>query len=180
MNNDQLKTAIDQAFEHTRLASPAFERSKAKTHLERLRRVQQERSAAEVSGEAGHFEENKRLQARVSQLEKSARDLSAMFNDKIVGEQAAYIEWKHGRGANAGMKWIANGLWGPGLIPDDDEPWGKDAQAYFSANKSDPFPVCPCGRPSSQLWMGRGACCREHMADIKRAEADAEGDTNED
>ena len=119
--------------------------------------------------------ENQRLQARVAELEKSFKELSDFFNDKIVGEQAAYIEWQHGKGAVAGMHWIANGLCGPGLIPDDDEPWGKEAQAYFNANKSDPFPVCSCGRPSGQLWMGHGACCDEHMAEIKSSDADKAG-----
>ena len=115
--------------------------------------------------------EVERLQARVAELEKSFKELSAFFNDKIVGEQSAYIEWQHGRGAVAGMHWISNGLCGPGLIPDDDEPWGKEAQAYFNANKSDPFPVCSCGRPSGQLWMGHGACSDKHMAEIKSNEA---------
>jgi hypothetical protein len=31
--------------------------------------------------------------------------------------------------------------------PDEDEPYGKEAQAYFDANRSDPFPTCTnCGR----------------------------------
>lgn len=46
----------------------------------------------------------------------------------ILAMQAAYIEWRHGGGAEAAMQWIGNTLDGPGLIPEDTE---KDAQAYF-------------------------------------------------
>ncbi len=119
-------------------------------------------------------EEVEALRARVARLEESAKLISATLHDKLVGEQAAYIEWQHGKGAEAGMQWIAGGLWGPGLIPDEDEPWGKEAQAYFDANKSDPFPECFCGRPSNQLWMGKGACCSDHMEQIRQQADEAE------
>jgi len=66
------------------------------------------------------------------------------------------------------MAWVHNGLWGPGQIPDESEPWANDPQAYYDANQADPLPVCPCGRPSNQLWMGHGACCSEHMEEIER------------
>jgi hypothetical protein len=105
---------------------------------------------------------------RISELKKFVKEQSAILNDKIVSEQAAYIEWQHGKGAEAGMQWIANGLWGPGLIPEESEPWGTEAQAYYDANKSNPFPECFCGRPSNQLWMGKGACCDGHMTQIRQ------------
>lgn len=102
-----------------------------------------------------------------------------MLHDKITAEQAAWIEWQHGKGAEAGMQWIHNGLMGPGLLPDENDDWGKEAQAYYDANHSEPFPTCHCGRPSSQLWMGHGACCDEHMSVIRKKqyaqqEADSE------
>lgn len=84
--------------------------------------------------------------------------LSKALHDNTVAMQAAWIEWQHGRGADAAMQWIANTLFGPGLIPDESEPWAKDAQAFFDANKSDPFPTCPCGRPSNILAAGKGYC----------------------
>lgn len=84
------------------------------------------------------------------------------LHDMIVTMQAAYIEWQHGGGAEAAMRWIANTLNGPGLIPDQDEPWGRDAQAYHAAHKSNRFPFCDCGRPSTILWMGKGFCCDAH------------------
>lgn len=59
-----------------------------------------------------------------------------VIHDMTVANQAAWIEWQHGDGADSAMEWIENGLIGPGLIPEDDEPHAKDAQAYFDANKS--------------------------------------------
>ena len=86
-----------------------------------------------------------------------------MLHDKITAEQAAVIEMDHGKGAEAAMRWITNGLWGPGLLPDADAPWGRDAQAWFDANRSDPLPPCACGRPSNMLGGGVSACSREHF-----------------
>lgn len=58
-----------------------------------------------------------------------------MHENLIVVMQAAYIEWQHGGGADAAMKWIANTLDGPGLIPLESDAFGKDAQAYFEKNR---------------------------------------------
>ena len=90
--------------------------------------------------------------------------LKEMHHDLLVVMQAAWIEWQHGKGADAAMQWIENTLVGPGLIPKDGEAWSKEAQAYFDANQSRPMPACPCGRPSNIGWMGRGYCCEEHYA----------------
>jgi hypothetical protein len=51
----------------------------------------------------------------------------------IMAMQAAWIEWQHGRGAEAGMEWIENTLDGPDLLPEDDDPHATEAQAYFDA-----------------------------------------------
>lgn len=59
-----------------------------------------------------------------------------VIHNMTVGKQAAWIEWKHGGGAESAMEWIENGLEGPGLIPEDDEPHATNAQAYFDANVS--------------------------------------------
>ena len=99
----------------------------------------------------------------LEKLKKSYKQLARMYEDLIVGNQSAWIEWKNGKGAKAGMQWIENSLSGPSLIPSDNEPYFKDPQLYFNANKSDPFPKCPCGNPSSILWMGNGYCCNEHQ-----------------
>jgi hypothetical protein len=92
-----------------------------------------------------------------------------IIHDLVVANQAAWIEWRHGKGAEAAMTWVHNGLVGPGSIPDENAPWGKEAQAWFDANRADPFPFCYCGRPSHQLWMGKGACCDEHMSEIRKS-----------
>lgn len=98
----------------------------------------------------------------IARLKSALNDMGKAIHDMTVAQQAAWIEWQHGKGAEAGMVWIQNGLFGPGLIPDEDEPYGKEAQAWFDANRADPFPVCFCGRPSHILWMGKGFCCDAH------------------
>ena len=93
------------------------------------------------------------------------KELINIIQNLIVAQQSAWIEWKHGRGAKAGMQWIENGLAGPGNIPDESmSKYYKDAQYFFDEQKSEPFPVCPCGKPSCILWMGNGYCCEEHEA----------------
>lgn len=58
-----------------------------------------------------------------------------LVHNLCVTMQAAYIEWKHGRGAEAAMRWIENQLDGPDLIPDQEEPFGTDAQEFFNQNR---------------------------------------------
>ena len=48
----------------------------------------------------------------------------------VFAMQAAWIEWKHGGGADKAMLWIENTLDGPDSIPDTDKV-GTDAQAFF-------------------------------------------------
>lgn len=95
--------------------------------------------------------------------------IAGMHHDLLVTMQAALIEWKHGKGAEAALQWIVNTLAGPGLLPGADEPYGKEAQAYMSANRSDPMPTCFCGRPSHIGWMAQGFCSDEHYAQAKAA-----------
>ncbi|WP_225547271.1 hypothetical protein [Chromobacterium violaceum] len=59
-----------------------------------------------------------------------------MLHDNITAMQAAWIEWKHGAGADSAMEWIENTLAGPGLIPDEDEPNSQNAQAWHDVNCS--------------------------------------------
>jgi len=108
----------------------------------------------------------------LGRVKRLAGDLGKIIHDMTVAEQAAWIEWQHGRGAEAAMSWIHNGLEGPGHIPDEDVPYGKEPQAWFDANRADPFPTCFCGRPSNRLWMGKGFCSNEHYQQ-HHAEAEA-------
>ncbi len=100
------------------------------------------------------------------------KELGAMFEDNIVVMQAAWIEWRHGKGAEAAMQWIENTLCGPGLLPGGE--YSTEAQAYFDANKSDPFPRCFCGRPSHIAWMDQGFCSDAHH-DEARAKHTSKG-----
>lgn len=111
------------------------------------------------------------VDAQLAKLTTAYKELSSMFHDQVVAQQAAWIEWKHGNGAEDAMQWIENGLCGPGHIPDEDEPYGKEAQAWFDANKSDPIPVCACGRPSNSFWMGHGFCSEAHFDEFRAAQA---------
>lgn len=93
--------------------------------------------------------------------------LASVLHDHITGNQAAWIEWQHGAGAEAAMKWIQNGLAGPGHIPDEDAPYGREPQAWFDANQSNPLPQCFCGRPSNIGWMAQGFCCKAHYTQAR-------------
>ncbi len=95
------------------------------------------------------------------------KQLAGMHHDLLVTMQAALIEWKHGKGAEAALQWIVNTLAGPGLLPDPEAPWGKDAQRWMDANRSDPLPTCDCGTPSHIGWMGRGFCSDQHYREAK-------------
>lgn len=108
-------------------------------------------------------DENEKIEIRKSTLTM----LNNTIHDHIVVMQAACIEWANGKGAEAAMRWIANTLSGPGLIPSNDEPYADNAQLYFNANRSEPFPVCFCGNPSHIAWMGQGFCCDEHYNEAK-------------
>lgn len=66
---------------------------------------------------------------------EAIRLMGEVIHNLVVTKQAAFIEWKYGAGASAAMQWIANDLEGPGLIPSEDDPHGKDAQKYYAANR---------------------------------------------
>lgn len=101
--------------------------------------------------------------------EEHIKFLADANQDFIVAMQAAIIEWQHGKGAEAGLQWIVNTLAGPGFLPDSSAPYGKEAQAWFSANCANPMPTCACGRPSHIVWMGQGFCSEAHYKDAYKA-----------
>lgn len=64
-------------------------------------------------------------------VERSAmriKELDLLFGRYILGMRSAVIEMEYGKGAEAAMAWIVNGLAGPGELPPENE---ADAQAYF-------------------------------------------------
>ena len=89
-------------------------------------------------------------------------ELSKIVHNMVVADQSAWIEWIHGKGAEAAMQRIANGLLGPGHIPAEGEPYSTEGQAWYDANRADAFPTCHCGRPANILHMGSGYCSEEH------------------
>jgi len=105
-------------------------------------------------------------------MEKSEITLEDCFNDLIVAMQSAYIEWQHGGGAEEAMQWIGNTLEGPGNIPDEDAPYGKDAQAWWDANNAHPMPLCACGRPSNRTGGGASGCSEDHYREAVAAKKD--------
>ena len=109
---------------------------------------------------------------RIVALERHSETMAQIMNDLLVGNQAAWIEWRHGKGAEEAMVWVEGSLYAVG-VPEEGEPWAKEAQAWYSANKAEPFPTCFCGRPSNHLWMGQGFCSDAHY-DEGRAKAAAE------
>lgn len=56
------------------------------------------------------------------------QELDLMFGRYLLGMRASVVEWQKGKGADAAMQWIWNGLAGPGELPPEGE---TQAQAYF-------------------------------------------------
>ncbi len=65
---------------------------------------------------------------RAEGLKMRVKELDLLFGRYLLGMRAAVIEMENGKGAEAAMAWIWNGLAGPGELPPEDE---TDAQAYF-------------------------------------------------
>lgn len=130
-------------------------------------------SASLTSAEQLLAERDKRIAALERRIDCDAK----IMNDLLVSNQAAWIEWQRGAGAEEAMVWVRNTLLGVG-VPDEDQPWAKEPQAWYSANKTAPFPPCFCGRPSNTLWMGQGFCSDAHYEQGRlKAAAEAAGQT---
>lgn len=69
-----------------------------------------------------------KLIADNQQVRMHIKELDLLFGRYLLGMRSAVIELEHGQGAEAAMRWIVNGLIGPGQLPPEDE---TDAQAYF-------------------------------------------------
>ncbi|MFZ6774709.1 hypothetical protein ACO0LB_18565 [Undibacterium sp. SXout7W] len=71
---------------------------------------------------------------QIKSLEENQQVLGDILENNSVAMQAAWIEWKNGKGAESAMEWIENTLDGPDLIPDDSDENYHDAQKYFDAH----------------------------------------------
>lgn len=74
------------------------------------------------------------LNQKVEQLQDMVRLNNQIIHDMIVRQQSALIEYRHGDGAESGLAWIEDGLFGPGTLPDYDAEHGTDAEAWYAAN----------------------------------------------
>lgn len=72
--------------------------------------------------------ENAALCQAVKHSAMRIKELDLLFGRYLLGMRSAVIEHEHGKGAEAAMCWIFNGLAGPGEFAPDD---ATDAQAYF-------------------------------------------------
>lgn len=126
-----------------------------------------ERSSADLSGARDHPAP---IQAR---LDRDRADvMTRLASDLITVMQSTWIEFEHGGGAEDAMQWILNQLGPPGIMPEGE--WSTDAEAWYAAHRSDPFPQCHCGRPSSILSGGKGYCSPECESESSRADGGAQ------
>lgn len=72
--------------------------------------------------------ENAALCLSVKRSAMRIKELDLLFGRYLIGMRSAVIELDYGDGPEAAMRWIRNGLIGPGQLPPDD---AFDAQAYF-------------------------------------------------
>lgn len=68
------------------------------------------------------------LKAENQDLRMQVKELDLTFGRYLLGMRASVVEWQEGKGADAAMQWIYNGLAGPGELPPAEE---TQAQAYF-------------------------------------------------
>ncbi|MNN08632.1 hypothetical protein D3C81_1214930 [compost metagenome] len=68
------------------------------------------------------------LKTENQDLRMLVKEMDLMFGRYLLGMRASVVEWQKGKGADAAMQWIWNGLRGPGELPPEEE---TQAQAYF-------------------------------------------------
>ena len=61
-------------------------------------------------------------------LRMLVKEMDLLFGRYLLGMRASVVERQKGKGADAAMQWIWNGLRGPGELPPEEE---MQAQAYF-------------------------------------------------
>lgn len=73
---------------------------------------------------------------RIEALREHIAVMGQILHNNVVAQQAAWLEWKNGGGAEVAMEWVENGLIGPGLLPYDERGEFKDlaAQKWFDEN----------------------------------------------
>ena len=152
LRNASQEWFLDDPKEHCAVAATAIDtllseleasNQKRKEAVMDAERAREERNRSQVKLNAVWIEKTAALRAEleaakldVLRLQRSGQMAATCTHNNIVVMQAAWIEWQYGEGAEGAMEWIENSLAGPGLIPEPDEPHGREAQAYFDANRS--------------------------------------------
>lgn len=95
---------------------------------ERLELIDRMRKGGESLDPVFHERDVRSLLDEIQDLRMLVKEMDLMFGRYLLGMRAAVIEWQRGKGADAAMQWIWNGLRGPGELPPEEE---TQAQAYF-------------------------------------------------
>lgn len=102
---------------------------------ERLELIDRMRKGGESLDPVFHERDVRSLMAEIDQfkaeneaLRMQVKELDLMFGRYLLGMRASVVEWQKGKGADAAMQWIWNGLRGPGELPPEEE---TQSQAYF-------------------------------------------------
>jgi hypothetical protein len=66
--------------------------------------------------------------------DNALKDILQSYNNVLIAVQAAVIEAEN-NGAESGMGWVKNILWGPGLLPSDED-IKMGAEAYYKKHHS--------------------------------------------
>ncbi|MNP03549.1 hypothetical protein D3C76_954370 [compost metagenome] len=95
---------------------------------ERLELIDRMRKGGESLDPVFHERDVRSLLDEIQDLRMLVKEMDLMFGRYLLDMRAAVIEWQRGKGADAAMQWIWNGLRGPGELPSEEE---TQAQAYF-------------------------------------------------
>lgn len=95
---------------------------------ERLELIDRMRKGGESLDPVFHERDVRSLLDEIQDLRMLVKEMDLMFGRYLLGMRASVVEWQKGKGADAAMQWIWNGLAGPGELPPEEE---TQAQAYF-------------------------------------------------
>ena len=95
---------------------------------ERLELIDRMRKGGESLDPVFHERDVRSLLDEIQDLRMLVKEMDLMFGRYLLGMRASVVEWQKGKGADAAIQWIWNGLAGPGELPPEEE---TQAQAYF-------------------------------------------------
>jgi hypothetical protein len=126
-----------------------------------------------VTGHGPKPQGAERIVRAVESWVRCTREFGKVIHNMTVGNQAAWIEWQRGGGAEEAMGWIENGLIGPGLIPGDceddidaNDPILKNAQAYYDKYSDDGMDRRPSAEATKLALKYRVAATDTKLLDL--------------